>query len=360
MIIREKIQFRNDGSNSGFTLLELLLVIAIIGILAGFALPAISKIRTRGRIAAVKVQLEKIETALDTYYAEYDTYPPMGNDWLGVHFFPSEDVGLDGEGPFTRSGSAWVANVAYPGPDTDGTEGNYTLDGGQGGPEDQGVWPFVGATANNNRLDGTYYDRLGMFSTADIAALDDIFAAGGTPTYYHYYAGYVSGTTSLGMPKYRRWTDNNKATGALDEYADRPPPYYNRWVLYSVGLDGKDHGLHNYYLAMQDGEDVGEDAFASDVSDDDGDFILFEPSTQENDGSNDKLTTVTVRETGWTTPGTGSEQAAPAGNSSALEGMRGKPVFSYDVRLERRREGAVYAMPDGDGAAWGVIMRYGP
>jgi hypothetical protein len=105
---------------------------------------------------------------------------------------------------------------------------------------------------------------------------------------------------------------------------------------------------------------VGTDGYSSDVSDADGDYVLFEPSVGENNGSNQNFIAVTVRETGWTTPGGMSEQQAPGGNNSILEGMRGEPVFSYDVRMIRRRSSAVYMMPDGDAAAYGVIMRYGP
>ena len=225
-------------SRSGFTLIELLAVIAIIGLLASFALPAISRIRERARIGTVKAQLAQIETAIEQYYAEYDTYPPLGNDWVDVYFFPSEDIGSDGIGPFTHGGGGpndWSANASYPGPDTNGTEGNYRLDPN----EDVGIYPWLSPdpTAGNGRLDGTYYDRLGMFADADKTALMDVFA---TDTYYHYYPGYVYGTTSYGMPEYKDWDDGNATTGALDEYAADAPPYYNRWVIYSVGLDGKD------------------------------------------------------------------------------------------------------------------------
>lgn len=354
---------RRFQSDSGFTLLELLAVIAIIGILAAIALPAISRIRERARIGATKAQLAQIETALEEYYAEWDTYPPMGNDWLGGGFFPSEDVGTDGKGPFKWNPGAlkWEVNTAYKGPDEDGTEGNYYLDPG----EDTGLDP---SGANGpGRLDGTYYDRLAMFTGTDTQALIDFFA---DRTYYHYYAGYVRGKTSLGMPKFRSYD-------GLSGYMDNHPPYYNRWVIYSVGLDGKDHGLHNYYLVMQDGEDVGADGYASDVMDDgegtpnltsDNDGILFEPSIGENspDGSDTQFRVGIVRETGWKTPGEDKdgndifERQAPAGNSSVMEGPKGEPVFSYDVRMKRRRDGQVYAMPDGDGAAFGMIMRYGP
>lgn len=356
-------------SPAGFTLLELLAVIAIIGLLASIALPAIGRIRERARIGAAKEQLRQIETALEQYYAEWDTYPPMGNDALGTGVFYSEDRGIDGRGPFrwNYTTNQWEVNTLYTGPDTDGTESNYRLDPN----EDTGIYPWLGAndpTASNGRLDGTYYDRLGMFSAEDIQALMDNFTE---DTYYHYYAGNVTDKTMHGMPKYKKWDNANMTTGALDEYMADPPPYYNRWVIYSVGLDGKDHGLHNYYLTMQSGEDVGTDAYASDPADQDGDYILFEPSDEDMNGipeesnsSDDPLQTappIQYQETRWSPSLSGNESGLdPAGQAGRLDSADGKPVFSYDVRQERRRTGQVYAMPDGDPVAFGVIMRFGP
>ena len=362
--------------------MELLTVIAIIGILAAISLPALSGIRTRSRIGAVKAQLEHIELALEAYYAEHDTYPPMGNDWLGGTYYPSEDMGANLEAPFVWNNATklWEENINYDGPDGDGTEMNYELDPGEdlgldnvfqdpyddssGKPnafsDNDGNLTEPSLGEGNGRLDGTYYQRLDMFADEDKAALFDIFSP--RKTYYHYYAGHVRGKTDTGMPRFRSYD-------GLTDYMDRAPTYYNKWVLYSVGLDEKDHGLHNYYLVMQDGEDVGIDGFASDVMDSgngvpnaysDNDGILFEPSLGENNDGNDTFVSGEVRETGWTTGGGVNEHDAPGGTAGVLDGPRGKPVFSYDVRLERRRESAVYAMPDGDGVAYGVIMRYGP
>jgi type II secretory pathway pseudopilin PulG len=337
----------------------LLAVIAIIGLLASLALPAISRYRERMRIGAAKAQLAHIETALSQYYTENDTFPPIGNDWVGGTFFPSEDVGRDGQGPYIYSGGMWVVNAFYTGPDIDGTEGNYRLDPG----EDIGIYPWLGAndpTLDNKKLDGTYYDRLGMFADADKSNLMDEFEKN---TYYHYYASYVPGQTILGMPDYRSYN-------GLSGYMSNSPDFYNRWVLYSVGIDGKDHGLHTYMLTMQDGEDVGADGYAGDPMDDgpgapnlysDNDGILAEPSIGENDAVNTDRLQGVVRETRWQTPAaSGSEATAPAGNDSKLEGPTGKPVFSYDTRAERKRTGDIYATPDGDPQAFGVIMRWGP
>jgi prepilin-type N-terminal cleavage/methylation domain-containing protein len=60
----------------GFTLLELLAVIAIIGILAGLTLPAISRVRLKAKITGVESTMNQMHTILATYVADHGTYPP--------------------------------------------------------------------------------------------------------------------------------------------------------------------------------------------------------------------------------------------------------------------------------------------
>lgn len=62
-------------STSGFTLIELLVVIAIITILAGVVTVSIVRKPGEARIAAAKLQIKQLQTALQVYRTEQGRYP---------------------------------------------------------------------------------------------------------------------------------------------------------------------------------------------------------------------------------------------------------------------------------------------
>lgn len=65
----------------GFTLTELLTTIAIIAVLAGALLPALSKAREMAKKRIAREEIHQIEIALRTYVDDYGTYP--GGDGNG-------------------------------------------------------------------------------------------------------------------------------------------------------------------------------------------------------------------------------------------------------------------------------------
>jgi len=67
-------------------LVELLVVISIIGLLAGLGLPAINGAIQAGKKAEVAAMAESIKTAVNAYYAEYSEYPSNASGKTDTNF----------------------------------------------------------------------------------------------------------------------------------------------------------------------------------------------------------------------------------------------------------------------------------
>src|ERR1700757_554473 len=64
-------------NETGFTLIELMIVVAIIGILAGIAIPKFSKLIAKGNEASTKGNLGAIRSALSIYYGDMEGWYPI-------------------------------------------------------------------------------------------------------------------------------------------------------------------------------------------------------------------------------------------------------------------------------------------
>jgi prepilin-type N-terminal cleavage/methylation domain-containing protein len=73
-MMRELVK-AHKKNQKGFTLVELMIVVAIIGILAAIAIPQFSKYRARAQNSAALADVTNLRTDMEGYFAEWQGYP---------------------------------------------------------------------------------------------------------------------------------------------------------------------------------------------------------------------------------------------------------------------------------------------
>jgi general secretion pathway protein G len=137
----QEIHMKRRIDSRGFTLIELMVVIVILGILAGLIVPRIMSRPEEARQAKARIQIESIETALKLYKLDSGNYPSTEQGLQALVEAPS--VGQLPrnwrEGGYLEKGKIpkdpWGNEFVYLSP---GTQGDYDLssygaDGEQGG-----------------------------------------------------------------------------------------------------------------------------------------------------------------------------------------------------------------------------------
>lgn len=76
------------NKSSGFTIVELLIVIVIIGVLAALVIVAYNGIQARARDATRVTDMRNVKTAIESYYADNSSYPPANFTSLSSYLVP--------------------------------------------------------------------------------------------------------------------------------------------------------------------------------------------------------------------------------------------------------------------------------
>ena len=134
-------------AESGFTLLELLVVLAIMGMLAAIIAPQVIKYLGTSRTQTAKVQIQNVMSALELFRLDVGRYPTQQEGLEGLVVAPSTAPNLNG--PYLKKDSAlkdpWGTPYVYQNPGQHGEVDVYTLGqdkapGGTGEAQDVGSW----------------------------------------------------------------------------------------------------------------------------------------------------------------------------------------------------------------------------
>ena len=124
---------------SGFTLLELLVVLVIIGLLVGYVAPRFFSQVDKSEVKVARAQIKALEDALDQYRLDVGHYPGTEQGLAALNTQPAGEMRW--QGPYLRKavpGDPWGHPYQYQSP---GSRGEYDLsslgkDGQPGGSGD--------------------------------------------------------------------------------------------------------------------------------------------------------------------------------------------------------------------------------
>jgi general secretion pathway protein G len=134
--LRRKFE-RSAGGEAGFTLVEMLVVITIIGLIMGLVGPRVLNYLSESKVKAAKIQMQSFSSALDLFNLDTGRYPASG-EGLGA-LIQSPGTIPAWNGPYLKGGllpnDPWGKPYVYRSPGEHGPYDivSYGSDGQEGG-----------------------------------------------------------------------------------------------------------------------------------------------------------------------------------------------------------------------------------
>lgn len=190
----------NPKSSSAFTLIELLIVVAIIAILAALAVPNFLEAQIRAKVGRAKSEMRELDSALSAYYVDHNHYPLPALNGHGARLWrlstpiayhhdpkkrePFRDNALFTDPPYGYHGRNELVNIGW---NNDGHPAAFS-----GTPFV--FWYLLRSSGPDNDRDGGGASALNSIDSADdfinyiydpsngTISRGDLWRAGGAPT----------------------------------------------------------------------------------------------------------------------------------------------------------------------------------
>jgi general secretion pathway protein G len=143
---------RRRRGEAGFTLVEMLVVITIIGLIMGLVGPRVLNYLAESKVKAATIQIESLDGALDLYFLDLGRYPTTAQ---GLAALVQRPGGVSGwNGPYLKNGNVpndpWGRPYVYRSPSDHGAYeivslGSSGQEGGTGNASAIKSWE-IGAT----------------------------------------------------------------------------------------------------------------------------------------------------------------------------------------------------------------------